>query len=118
MTIFSFKQFCNSASPSPTGHLLDGGLLFSGAGLKPEVVEVNNTQGSYKTTKELKLLPITGHKYANESMAIVNIFDDQFPDWKYISVAKTSKLLLKLAPILAFYDLFRLVLSFDFPTNV
>ena len=87
MTIFSFDQFCNNSQVSPTGHLLDGGLLFKGAGLKPIIEQVHNisTQDQFfDTTRELNLQPIPGNKYANESMAIVNIFDEQFPDWKYI----------------------------------
>merc|ERR1712173_57692 len=88
MTIFSFDQFCNNTQVSPTGHLLEGGLLFKGAGLKPTIEKVHNVttsdQHHFKTTRELHLAPITGNKYANESMAIVKIFDEQFPDWKYI----------------------------------
>lgn len=89
MTIFSFDQFCNTPDKvSPTGHLLDGGLLFTGAGLKPNTTNVHNitthSGQHYQTTRELNLLPITGNKYANESLAIVKIFDEQFPDWKYI----------------------------------
>lgn len=87
MTIFSFDQFCNNTQVSPTGHLLEGGLLFKGAGLQPIIENVHNvsTQDQFfDTTRELNLAPISGHKHANESMAIVRIFDEQFPDWKYI----------------------------------